>query len=86
MVISESTSDKDLVEVAAKYSHSSKGKTNPCTNKIRSLFTKETTITAPKQQSDEMQYVFPSGLSWQKCYSVNNDKWDCTLPAQRLKQ
>jgi len=76
------------VEVAAnirQYSLSNTGKMNLLTNKIRSTFTKETTITAPKQQSVEMQYVLPSGMNWQKCYSVNSDKWDCMLPAQRLK-
>jgi hypothetical protein len=76
------------VEVVAnirQYSRSNKGKTNPCTNKITSPFTKETTIATPKQQSVEMQYVFPSGLSWQTSYSVNSNKWGCMLPAQRLK-
>jgi hypothetical protein len=72
--------DSNLVEVVAnirQYSCSNKGKTNPCTNKIRSLFTKETTIIAQKQQSVEMRCVFSSGLSWQICYSVTSDKWNC---------
>ena len=78
--------DRNLVEVLANIrQYTRSARQTPAPTKLDHLSPRKQQ-SLPQNSNQLRCNMFPSGLSWQKCYCVNSGKWDCMLPAQRLKQ